>query len=296
MLAGSPRLFAMDREAGDISTLIAHFEKLMADRTSDFLASHPVFSLEEAVAELTPELGSDAARQRLKYAAAKGRVKPISRGFFAAVPPGLRADRFEPDRYLVASTVRPDAVFAYHSAFELLGAGHSDWSRCTVLTMTPRGAIDLRNARIEFLVLPRPFRGRNSASGLCSVDRLGRSLSVTGPERTLLDALRQPGLAGGLAEVLESASGFGVLDLDVLLRLLRVYGEKRLWAAAGWFLERFQRTFFVPDEYLSELERHHSSSRQYLVRGQRGGVLARRWNLIVPREADRLAGGVRWIA
>jgi predicted transcriptional regulator of viral defense system len=268
----------------------------LADRTTTFLATHPVFSLEEAVAELTPKLGSNAARQRLKYAAAKGRVKPIARGFFAAVPPGLRADRFEPDRYLVAATVRPDAVFAYHSAFELLGAGHSVWNRCTVFTAAPRVAIDIRNVRVKFVLLPCPFRGRNSATGLRAVDRLGRSLAVTGPERTLLDALRQPGLAGGIAEVLESASGFGVLDLDLMRRLLRIYGEKRLWSAVGWFLERFQRTFFVPDEYLSELERRRSSSRQYLIRGQRGGVLARRWNLIIPREADRLAGGVRWVA
>jgi predicted transcriptional regulator of viral defense system len=289
-------LFASTVYAGQFSTRTWVGEKLLVDRTAVFLATHPVFSLDEAIAELTPTLGSNAARQRLKYAAAKGRLKPIARGFFAAVPPGLRADRFEPDRYLVASTVRPDAVFAYHSAFELLGAGHSDWNRCTVLTSAPRSAIDLRNARIEFLVLPRPFRGRNSGSGLCSVDRLGRSLSVTGPERTLLDALRQPALAGGLAEVLESASGFGVLDLHLVRRLLRIFGEKRLWSAAGWFLERFQRTFFVPDEFLSELERHRSGSRQYLLRGQRGGVLAHRWNLIIPREADRLAGGVRWVA
>ncbi|HME69508.1 MAG TPA: type IV toxin-antitoxin system AbiEi family antitoxin [Myxococcota bacterium] len=259
----------------------------MADQTAAFLATNPVFSLGEAIRALTPEQGSEAARKRLKWAATKGRVKRIARGFFASVPPGLRADRFEPDRYLVAAALRPDAVFAYHAGFELLGAAHSDWNRCIVFTEGPRRPLDLGSVRIEFLLTPSAFRGRPMVLGLRSVDRDNRTLRVTGPERTLLDALRHPDLAGGLSEAMESAAGFGVLDLELLHRLLEIYSEKRLWAATGWFLERFQRTFFVPEALLAKFEGHRSDGRQYLVRRQRGGTLVSRWNLIVPKDVDR---------
>ena len=111
----------------------------------------------------------------------------------------------------------------------------------------------------------------------------GKSLlTVTGPERTLLDGLRRPDLTGGAVELVESAAGFGVLDLDLLHRLLKTYKEKLLWAAAGWFLERHQQRFFVSDEYLSTIERNRPKSPQYLVRNQRGGTMAKRWNLILP--------------
>lgn len=107
-------------------------------------------------------------------------------------------------------------------------------------------------------------------------------LRVTGPERTLLDGLRRPDLAGGPSELVESAAGFGVLDLHLMSELLNLYAEKLLWAATGWFLERYQRKFFVPAGYLSRLERHRPKSPQYLLRSQRGGSLARRWNVILP--------------
>ena len=81
---------------------------------------------------------------------------------------------------------------------------------------------------------------------------------------------------------MESAAGLAVLDLELLWRVLAAYGEKGLFAAVGWFLERQQRALFVPDEFLRRLEKHRPKSPHYLLRGERGGRLARRWNLILP--------------
>ena len=57
-----------------------------------------------------------------------------------------------------------------------------------------------------------------------------------------------------------------------------------LWAATGWFLERYQRAFRVTEEDLSQLERHRPASPHYLPRRARGkgGTLLPRWNLILP--------------
>jgi predicted transcriptional regulator of viral defense system len=253
------------------------------------LDTHPVFTLAEAAQALTPSRGKLAAVERLKYAARKGRVKLVAREVYAAVPPGTDQERFEPDRYLVAATVRPDAVFSHHAALELLGAAHSDWSGCTVFTRQRRTPLGLGSVRIEFLPHPPGLRRRRQEDlGCRSIDRLGRALRVTGAERTLLDGFRQPPRAGGLRELVESAAGFGVLHLDRLHNLLTAYDEKGLWAAAGWFLERYQRTFFVPDDFLRRVEARSPRSPLYLVRSQRGGTLARRWNLIVPSEVENL--------
>jgi hypothetical protein len=85
-----------------------------------------------------------------------------------------------------------------------------------------------------------------------------------------------------VGELVESASGLAVLDLELLRRVLAAYGEKGLFAALGWFLERQQRALFVPEEFLRVLEKHRPKSPHYLLHGERGGRLAKRWNLILP--------------
>lgn len=253
--------------------------------TAAFLRRHPVFGLQEAADHLGLGERLRTALSRVKYQVRKGRVKAVCRGVYAAVPPGMDAARFRPDRYLVAAALRPDAVFSHHAALELLGAAHSEWKVCTVFS-TRRGApLRLGGTEIRFLLHPAPLRrlGRSRA-GTRQVERLGRELLVTGPERTLLDGFRQPHLAGGLEELVESAAGFGVLDLDLTQDLLREYRQRSLWSAVGWFLETYQRAFSVPSGYLARLEQRRPDWPVYLPRRERsGGEFVKRWNLILPR-------------
>jgi len=98
----------------------------------------------------------------------------------------------------------------------------------------------------------------------------------------------RPFLTGGAEELVRSASGFTVLDLDLLEKVLKRHDIANLWAATGWFLERFQKTFHVPEKVLSGMEKRRPRSKQYLERDRRGGILAKRWNLILPKEVSDL--------
>lgn len=250
---------------------------------TEYLRAQPVFSLEEAAKALGGDAEPAVARERLKYHLERGRLQSVARGVYATVPPGLSAAGFQPDPFLVAAVTRPDAVLSHHSALELLGAAHSAWNLVTAFTQSRRAPLQLEGARIRFLDHPAALRrSAQEALGVRSIRRANRSLRVTGPERTLVDGLRQPDLAGGLEELVESAAGFAVLDLELLRKILVAYQSKSLWAAVGWFLERYQRTFYVPDGYLEELVRYRPKSPHYMARGQRGGELNRRWNLILP--------------
>ena len=143
--------------------------------------------------------------------------------------------------------------------------------------------VDLGGTRALFLADPKSLRGaRLRRFATRRVDRLGRVLDVTGTERTLVEGFRRPALVGGLEELVTSASGFPTLDLDLLAQVLRRYDAANLWAATGWFLERFQKSFHVPAPTLARFERRRPRSPQYLERGSRGGLLASRWNLILP--------------
>jgi hypothetical protein len=166
---------------------------------------------------------------------------------------------------------------------ELLGAAHSDWNVCSLFTDRRRTKLELKRVEIRFLAHPSALLRKGLVElATRKVERLGRLLRVTSPERTLVDGFRQQKLVGGLSELIESAAGFGVLDLDLLREILEAYEQKALWAAVGWFLERYQSTFYVPPEYLVLLESRRPVSPHYLPRSERSGKLARRWNLVLP--------------
>jgi predicted transcriptional regulator of viral defense system len=258
-------------------------------QTRELFAASPVFSLEEATRKLAPRGGRAATVERLKHHVKTDRLKVVARGLYAVVPPGTSPERFVADPVLVAVAARSDAIFSHHTALELLGAGHSTWRQCTAYTTRLHRPVDLTGMTVVFLADPTAFRGgRLRRFATRRVDRLGRVVEVTGPERTLVEGFRRPALVGGLEELVTSASGFPTLDLDLLIKVLRRYDAANLWAATGWFLERFQQSFHVPETKLARFERRRPRSPQYLERGSRGGVFVSRWNLILP---NTLAGG-----
>lgn len=257
--------------------------------TSTFLQTHRVFNLDQAVRALSPVGGRKATLERLKYAAGRGRLKRLLRGVYASVPAGLEPENFQADRFLVAAALRPDAIFSHHSALELLGAAHSEWQRCTAYSARRSQVFNLDGLALRFLSHPQRLARQDALElGTRVVRRLDCELRVTGPERTLLEGFRRPDLVGGHAELVESAAGFPVLELSLLFELLDAFRQKLLWAAVGWFLETYRTTFFVSEDDLVHMEKHVPTAPLYLARDQRGGVLVRRWNLIVP---DVLLGG-----
>ena len=251
-----------------------------------FLDAHPVFRLEEyAEAQGRPQ-GLYAVRNQMKYHIRQGRVKRVAAGVYAAVPFGQDPETFWPDPVLVASCLRPCGIFSHHTALELLGAGHSVWNVCTLFCEHPSPPHLLGERRIHFLAFPGALERKGARElGLRRSDRRGRRVTYTGPERTLVEGFRQLRWIGGPQELVESASGFPVLEFDLLERILETYDQRNLWSAVGWFLERYQEQFFVLEDFLERLQHHRPSKPQYLIRSERGGTLVRRWNLIVPARA-----------
>jgi predicted transcriptional regulator of viral defense system len=257
-------------------------------KTLEFFTTHPVFSLDEASKALVPPGGRSGTVERLKYHLETGRLKLVNRGVYAVVPPGGKAEDFRPDPFLVGAAVRPEGIFSHHSALELQGYAHSVWNEYTLYAEGRRKPLLLNGSIVRFFEQPVPMRRESGGHlGTRKIERQGKLLLTTGPERTLVEGFRRPALAGGLEELVTSASGFAVLDLELLDEILKRYGIANLWSAAGWFLERFRKSFHVPEEFLNHMEKYRPRSPHYLERNRRGGVLASRWNLILPKQQMR---------
>ncbi len=253
-----------------------------------FFADRPVFTLAE-LAEARGETGGlGPARNQVKRHVASGRVKSVARGIYAVVPPGLDAERFQPDPFLVGAAARPEGIFAYHSALELLGAAHSVWHQLTLHCDRRRRPLVAGATRILFLATPAALAQKGlQRLGVREVRRQTRGVPTTGPERTLVECLRQPNHAGGLDEAVESVQGFPLLDFRLLARVLEAYDERALWAAVGWLTERERDAWSTPGEFLDMCRQRRPEQNQYVARGLRGGKLLSEWRLIVPAHLAR---------
>ncbi len=263
-------------------------------RTTDFMERNRVFTVEEFARHLGGE--KSLAEYRVRYYLQQGRLKRLANRVYATVPVGVDSESYEPDAFLAAAAIRPDAVFAYHSALDLLGQGHSVWWTCTVSTTRPRLPVALGRTTIKFLSHPPaarsrtevlPSRGGVGVPWTTEVSRGGKTLRVTTPERTLVDGFSKLSLVGGLDELVESMDGFATLNPGVLKEILRAYDKRRLWAAVGWYLQRRLADLFLEASILGDFQKHRPRGRVYLVPGQRGGLLAKEWNLVVPEHLQR---------
>jgi predicted transcriptional regulator of viral defense system len=252
-------------------------------KASAFFATHPVFTVEQARAALHPGGASRATSSLLQHYVRTNRLTSVVRGVYAVVPAGAVPDKLQVDPFLVAAALRPDGIFSHHSALELLGVAHSVWRRCTLFTSRRRPRLTVSGREVVFADFPAQFREPQwQRLGAQRVERRGVILLTTGPERTLTDGFRFPGAVGGLEELEQSASGFPALDFALLEKLLERYDLATIWAATGWFLERYRTTFHPSERLLARCERQRPASPLYLARRERGGRLAQRWNLYLP--------------
>ena len=256
-------------------------------KTTDFLSSNPVFTLDDFVRELAPRRGRAGAVERLRHYVETGRLRSVSKGVYV-VTKGSPSNRISPNCFHVALAARSDAIFSYHSALELLGCAHSIWHVCTLYTARRRRPLRLDYDKIEFLNDPSSLQDRHLGTEAVEYD--GKLLEMTGPERTLVECLLHPGRAGGMEEFINSAGGLPAPKLDLIEEILNLYNTKHLYAAVGWYLERCQKAWHVPPHFLERLEKHRPVSPQYLERRSGLGKLFPRWNLILPRFVVKMEG------
>jgi predicted transcriptional regulator of viral defense system len=223
------------------------------------------------------------ARERGRYYARTGKLLRLARGLYAVAPPGMQPSKLVPDPYLVAAALRPDAILSHHAALELLGIAHSAFTRFTYYTSESRRTLRILEMSWHSLKHPAALvRSGKIDSGVITLDRQGVRINVTCPERTLVDGFADPRWVGGIEEHVESAAAMRDLDLDLLAQYLKLQDKRILYAAIGWFLEKYPETAVKDERFLQSLEKHIPGKPVYLDRSRPSGRLESRWNIVVP--------------
>jgi predicted transcriptional regulator of viral defense system len=231
------------------------------------------------------------ARERARYYTRTGRLRRLTRGIYAVVPPGSDPKSYLPDPYLVAALLRPDTIISHHAAFDLLGVSHSVFHTFTYYTAEPRRTLQIDGLRWHALRHPTPLVcARKIGFGVVTLDRQGVLIKATNAERTLVDGFAGLKWVGGLEEHVACAAALRDLDLDLLEKYLKLLDQRSLYAATGWFLENHTEVAGENRAFLQRLQKHVPRQPLYLGMRRPGGRLEARWNLIIPPHLSSKAG------
>jgi predicted transcriptional regulator of viral defense system len=114
-------------------------------------------------------------------------------------------------------------------------------------------------------------------------DRFGLDVRVTGLERSLVDVLDRPDLAGSWEEIWRSLESVEFFNLDKVVEYVLLLENATTAAKVGFFLEQHRETLMVEDVYLKSLQQLRPRRPHYFDRARRkDGRLLKRWNLVVP--------------
>lgn len=229
-----------------------------------FAPGDPV-SLDEAAARLHGN--RRAASKALTYLAEKGYFEKVRQRLWVRTGIG-------PNPYRLGARVTSPYAFAYGSALALHGASAAQRSEVLVASLHRFEAFEY-DGLLYRRALPWP------EDALVKVSVGPEFVWTTTAERTLVDCVRVPANAGGMAELLRGVSALPPLDGEALLRWVDHYGEANLAARVGFVLESSDLAGRAA-KLLEELARRRPQARVYLEPATRGGKLVSRWNVIVP--------------
>ena len=253
-----------------------------------FLDSHSIFTLEELGSFLsTYRTGNVNTRKSLiSYYKNRGKVLSIRRGLYVTVPKGLDKRNYQVDPFLLASKLAADAVISHHAALEALGKAYSMTRKVTFLSTAKVEPLNFQSMTYHRVrVHPELSAQKKEDFGTTTINRQDTEIKITGFERTMVDLLSRPDLAGGWEEIWRSLESIEYFDLDMVYDYLSILDNTTSFAKVGFYLEQHKEALMVEESFLQKLEHRKPKNLHYMERQNRKDcTLLKRWNLLVPGE------------
>jgi predicted transcriptional regulator of viral defense system len=141
----------------------------------------------------------------------------------------------------------------FHSALELHGIGYSEFNEVQLISAGRTERVDLPFGTCRFVTPPKTLAAVSKADYLTTIiDRQGVAVRVTAVERTVVDVLHRPELAGGVEEVLKSLDLVRYLDPAKVADYVELLDNRSLASVSGWWLEK-RRGALITDDVLARL-------------------------------------------
>jgi len=253
----------------------------LGSREAEFLATFSASGREIFTTEQAAGFWGDAQRTRneISHLEAKGWIQRLERGRYLIIPLEAGPEReWSEDPIAIGTYLVLDGGAAYWTAVR-----HWGWT-----TQLPREYLFItgrRRFRPRTRILGVSYRfvtvkpGR--VFGIAEEWNRGLALRVTDRERTVIDMLDRPDLAGGIAEVATAlSSAWPEIRLDRVTEYANRHGSGTIFKRLGFLVEALD----LPgaEDWLDAWRASMGSGITRLERGSAaGGRILRRWNLQV---------------
>ncbi len=255
---------------------------------NEFLSQHPVFTVDELDRFLSQRGSSNPNTRKslLAYYREQGRIVRVRRGLYATIPSGIDPTSAVIDPYLLTAKMTEDAVLGYHTALEFHGKAYSLYSDLVYVSASKSLPLKFRSYRIKRVPIPRPLKIKGKEMfGVTCRKLSGIQIRVTNMERTFVDVLDRPVLAGSSEEIWRSLESIEFFDLDQVVEYTLLLENSTTAARVGFFLEQHRETLQVDDDHLDLLQGLRPRQPHYLIRRKRSGCRwVKDWNLMIPVE------------
>ena len=253
-----------------------------------FFHTHSVFTVEEFAGFLSSGQTHNIRTQEalLFYHVKAGNIVRVRRGLYAVVPPGASVETFPVDPFLLASRMTKDAVLAYHTALEFYGKAYSVYEHFVYFTAFASHPVTFRAHSFKGAKFPKALTLKDKEFfGVARTEHAGMEVRVTGLERTFVDVLNRPDLAGSWEEIWRSLESIEFFDLEKVSLYVDLLGNATTAAKVGFFLEQHRESLMVDEAVLNTFRDRRPRRPHYLERSRRkAGRFVAAWNLVVPEE------------
>lgn len=225
------------------------------------------------------EITASYARKMISELVRRGWLVRIAKGQYQLLPAKTGLDPFPMgDKFVLACQAFPEGFIAYGSAAEQHGLSLQVFNSVIIANTERSGTRSIGSLNVQLVKVAAP-----NYLGFQSLNR-GPSVKVATLERTLIDCIDRPDLAGGISDLVEIlARGKKRADLERVIELLSSYSSKSLIKKVGFLLEQFD--YPLTEAQTDLLLKMSSGVKTYLfsmrIPGTAKPKYSRKWRLIV---------------
>jgi len=270
------------------------FNQVKKNTLHEFLNKFQVFRLEdlnEFIKTKEPEkiIDPDTRNNLLAHYIKQGRLQRVRREVYQTIPPGESSENYSLDPYLLASKLSDDAVLSHHTALEAHAKAYSIFNTFYYWTKKEiRYPFEYQGVKFKAVQQPKiSLEKKQENFGIKLIYRKEQVLKVTTLERTFVDVLDRPKLAGSWEEIWRSLASIDYFDIDEIFQYCSLLENATIFAKVGFYLEQNQKRLAITDRELDKFSKFKPQGPHYLERqsiSTKAGKLFQRWNLIVPDE------------
>jgi predicted transcriptional regulator of viral defense system len=251
---------------------------------TQFAQSAPLFTLKQARDSYAKDTRSRSILNMLYRLKRQGRVRQLAHGVYSgALAPA------PPNRYLVPSALRDDAVVAFHSALEWHGVANQVFQSVYFLSTRPRKDVIFNNVTYHRVAPPRALHGERYK--LFQVQLGADHVLATDRERSFIDCLMFLDYSGGVEELDKSLAMFPSFGFDAALEYLKLLRKPWLYSRLGFLLDRHADKLFFRGASRDQFLRRLPKGVAYLGSKRPGNRWVPVWRLMVPETLAPSAEG-----